>query len=144
MVESIETVITGAGQAGLSTSYFLQRAGREHLILEKARKPADSWRNQRWDSFTFVTANWFFQLPGGAYDGPEPDGFIPRDELVSRFERYAEKYQLPILLNTCVSSVEREDDRGSLVRTEKKEFRAHNVVAANGWFQVGKIPPFSQ
>ena len=112
MVESIETVIIGAGHAGLSTSYILKQRGREHVVLDKASKPGDSWRSQRWDSFTFVSPNWNFQLPGGEYDGPDPDGFMTRDELVGRFDKYVEKNQLPIAFNTCVTSVEPVDGPG--------------------------------
>ncbi|HEX7974401.1 MAG TPA: NAD(P)-binding domain-containing protein, partial [Anaerolineales bacterium] len=143
MVESIETVIIGAGQAGLATSYFLKQQGYEHVILEKASKPGDSWRSQRWDSFTFVSPNWTFQLPGGAYDGPDPDGFMPRDELVGRFEKYAEKNQLPIAFDTHVTSVQTVDDGSFLVQTQEKDYCARNVVAANGWYQVGKTPSFA-
>ena len=143
MVESIETVIIGAGHAGLSTSYFLKQQGREHLVLDKASKPGDLWRSQRWDSFTFVSPNWTFQLPGGEYDGPDPDGFMTRDEIVGRLEKYVEKHQLPIAFNTRVTSVQPVDGRGFLVQTQEKDYHARNVVAANGWFQVGKTPPFA-
>ena len=143
MVESIDTVIIGAGHAGLSTSYILKQRGREHVILDKASKPGDSWRSQRWDSFTFVSPNWNFRLPGGEYDGPDPDGFMTRDELVGRFDKYVEKNQLPIAFNTHVTSVEPVDGGSFLVQTKEKDYRARNVVAANGWFQVGKTPPFA-
>ena len=143
MVESIETVIIGSGQGGLSTSYFLKQHGSEHVILEKASQPADSWRSQRWDSFTFVSPNWAFQLPGGEYDGPDPDGFMSRDELVSRFERYVEKHQIPIAFNACVTSVQPLDGKGFLVQTQGKDYLARNVVTANGWFQVGKRPDYA-
>ena len=68
---------------------------------------------------------------------------MTRDELVGRFDRYAEKYQLPIAFNTLVTSVQPVDDRGFLVQTQEKDYHARNVVAANGWFQVGKTPPFA-
>jgi len=143
MVESIETVIIGAGQAGLATSYALKQHGREHIILEKAGGPGNSWRSERWDSFTFVSPNWTFRLPGGEYDGSDPDGFMPRNELVSRFERYAQKYQLPIAYNTPIISVQPAEGSGFLVKAPEKEYHARNVVAANGWYQVGKTPPFA-
>ncbi len=87
MVESIETLIIGAGHAGLSTSYYLKQQGSEHVVFDKAGQPGNAWRSERWDSFTFVTPNWSFLLPGGEYDGPEPDGFMTREELVSRIEQ---------------------------------------------------------
>jgi putative flavoprotein involved in K+ transport len=143
MVDSIETVVIGAGQAGLSTSYALKQQGREHIILDKAGSPGNSWRSERWDSFTFVSPNWTFKLPGGEYDGPDPDGFMTRAELISRFDRHVEKHQLPVAYNSQVTSVLPVDGGDFLVQTQDKEYRARNVVAANGWFQVGKIPPYS-
>lgn len=143
MAESIETVIIGAGHAGLSTSYTLKQRGREHVILDKASQPADAWRSQRWDSFTFVSPNWAFQLPGGAYDGPDPDGFMNKTELVARFDRYVEQHQLPIEFNTTVTSVQPLEGGGFLVQTQDKDYRVRNVVVANGWFQLGKTPPFA-
>lgn len=144
MVESIETVIIGAGQAGLSTSYFLKQQGREHVVLDKASKPGDAWRSQRWDSFTLVGPNWTFQLPGGEYDGPDSDGFMTKEEIVGRFDQYVKKYQLPISFNTCVTSVQPVDGRGFLIQTQEKDYHTRNVVAANGWYGTGKIPPFAK
>lgn len=143
MVETIETVIIGAGQAGLSTSYELKQRGCEHIVLDKASRPGNAWRSERWDSFTFVSPNWSFQIPGGEYDGPDPDGYMTRDELVGRFDRYAEKYQLPIAYNSQVLSIQPGDGRGFRIHTQEKDYHARNVVAANGWFQVGKTPSFA-
>ena len=81
MPERIGTVIIGGGQAGLSVSRELAQAGVGHVVLERGRV-GQSWRG-RWDSFCLVTPNWSVQLPGHAYDGPDPDGFMPRDELVT-------------------------------------------------------------
>ena len=62
-MECIDTIIIGGGQAGLATSFYLKRQGREHLVLERADRPGAAWQ-QRWDSFTLVTPNWAFRLPG--------------------------------------------------------------------------------
>ena len=74
MVEPAGVIVIGAGQAGLATSHELTRAGLEHVVLEGGRV-GESWRG-RWDSFCLVTPNWTVQLPGGAYDGGDPDGYI--------------------------------------------------------------------
>ena len=71
MQRTIETVIIGGGQAGLSVSYCLGQAGREHVILEQADRPAHAWRDDRWDSFTLVTPNWSFLVPGAEYGFPD-------------------------------------------------------------------------
>ena len=82
MVAKIETIIVGGGQGGLSTSFFLSQKGLEHVVLEQAAKAGNVWRNDRWDSFTLLTPNWSFQLPGAAYQDSEPDGFMARAEIV--------------------------------------------------------------
>jgi hypothetical protein len=102
--ERVETVIVGGGQAGLAISYHLSHRGRAHTILEQASQPADAWRNQRWDSFTLVTPNWTVRMPGAEYQGNDPDGFMPRDEVVTYFEDYIEHFGLPIQYGVRVSS----------------------------------------
>lgn len=143
MVETIETVIVGGGQAGLSTSYFLKQHGREHIVLERSALPGNAWRNERWDSFTFVTPNWTFLLPAGEYDGPDPDGFMTRAEIVRRFEQYTARHGLPVAFNTRVTSIQPADGSGFLVHTQDKDYRARNVVVANGVFSAKNRPEFA-
>jgi putative flavoprotein involved in K+ transport len=145
-MEKIETIIVGGGQAGLSTSYHLKQLGREHIVFEQAEKAGNAWRNDRWDSFTLVTPNWSIQLPGAHYDGNDPDGFLPKAEIVAYFERYVEKFDLPVQFKTSVMEVAPLDakrSKGYQVKTEGKTFQAKNVVMATGSFQKPKIPAFS-
>src|SRR5215218_7622267 len=85
-MEQLEAAVVGGGQAGLAVSTELRALGIEHAVLERGRV-AQTWRD-RWDSFCLVTPNWNVQLPGYAYGGADPDGYMPRDELVAYFERY--------------------------------------------------------
>ena len=87
MTDRIGTVVVGGGQAGLAVSRELTRAGVGHVVLERGRV-GETWRG-RWDSFCLVTPNWSVQLPDHPYDRDEPDGFMPRDEVVRYLERYA-------------------------------------------------------
>jgi cation diffusion facilitator CzcD-associated flavoprotein CzcO len=80
-------VVVGGGQAGLAVSYELTALEVGHVVLERGRV-GQTWRD-RWDSFSLVTPNWSVQLPGGAYGGDDPDGFMPRDEVVRHLESYA-------------------------------------------------------
>jgi putative flavoprotein involved in K+ transport len=75
---TLDTVVVGAGQAGLGTSYFLQRNRRNHIVLERGRI-GETWLSQRWDSFQLNSPNSISTLPGLPYEGPEPDGFWRRD-----------------------------------------------------------------
>ncbi len=144
MVEKIDTVIVGGGQSGLSVSYYLNRAGRENIILEKASLPADAWRNRRWDSFTLVSPNWTFKIPGGEYTGSEPGAFMPRDEIVRRFESYVKENDFPVSYSTEVTRVEPITNTYRYrVTTNDKSYEAMNVVIATGLYHKVKIPPFA-
>ena len=63
-------------------SYCLGQRGIGHLVLEAATL-AHEWRDRRWDSFCLVTPNWQCLLPGYPYAGPDPHGFMLRDEIVT-------------------------------------------------------------
>jgi putative flavoprotein involved in K+ transport len=142
-MDHVDTVIVGGGQAGLATSYFLTQHGREHVVLEQAEQPAHVWTDERWDSFTLVSPNWAFKVPGAEYDGPNPDGYMPREEIVTRFADYVERYHLPIQCNTSVTAVEPMDSAGYRVQTSAGMMRANNVVIATGMEQRPKLPPFA-
>jgi putative flavoprotein involved in K+ transport len=133
MSETVELVVIGAGQAGLSLSCELSRAGVEHVVLERGRV-GESWRG-RWDSFCLVTPNWSMQLPGGNYQGPDPDGFMPKDEIVQHFVRYATAIQAPVREGIEVFAVDPVGTNRFVIRTSQGEIRARSVVVASGGFQ---------
>lgn len=141
MTEQVETIIVGAGQAGLSTSYHLTQQGYEHVILEQANQAAPVWRN-RWDSFTLITPNWTIRLPGAEYQGDDPDGFTTRDEIIAYFEDYIQRFDVPVRYGIQVTSVE-PIESGYLVTTNDAQYQATNVVIAAGMYQRPKLPPFS-
>jgi putative flavoprotein involved in K+ transport len=140
--KQIDTLIVGGGQAGLSTSYYLSQQGNEHIVLERSSHPAHVWRDDRWDSFTLVTPNWAFRIPGAEYRGDDPDGFMPREQIVARFEEYPKTYRLPVQYGVDVFSIEHENEEYS-VHTNQGDWRANNVVIATGLFQTPKIPASS-
>lgn len=141
MTERMDTIIIGAGQGGLSTSYCLKKLGHEHIVLEKEDRVAGAWRH-RWDSFTLITPNRMLRLPGAEYQGDNPDGFLSREEVVNYFEKYVDDYQLPLRYGVQVISIESTDD-GYLLKTNAGELEAANVVVATGFFQTPRIPSFS-
>ncbi len=144
MRDQIETIIVGGGQAGLGLSYHLAQRGREHLVLEQAAQPGEAWRNHRWDSFTLVTPNWSFLVPGAEYDGDDPDGYLPREAIVARFERLVEQHRLPVQFQQHVTSVQPGPaDDGYTVTTAERVYHARNVVIATGFYQRGKIPAYA-
>jgi putative flavoprotein involved in K+ transport len=133
MTERVETIVIGAGQAGLSVSYHLTRRGREHLVLERG-EVADTWRTKRWDGFYLNTPNWAQQLPGHEYRGPEPDAFSPLAEVVSYLEDYARAIPAPVRRGVRVTAV-RRDGETNRVETDDGELLATNVIVAAGAYQ---------
>jgi putative flavoprotein involved in K+ transport len=137
-MEQFETVIVGGGQAGLAASHQLTELGVEHVVLER-RRIAQTWRD-RWDSFCLVSPNWFIQLPGGAYGGNDPDGFLPRDEIVAHLEGYQRAHALPVREGVEATSVESGHD-GFRIRTTAGDLHARSLVLATGAYQRPYRPP---
>lgn len=128
----VDAVVVGGGQAGLATSHELSARGIEHVVLERGRV-GQTWRT-RWDSFCLVTPNWSVQLPGFAYDGPDPDGYLGRDELVAYLERYASSSKAPVREGVEVTGLS-SDGEGFVVKTSDGDVRSKVVVLATGAYQ---------
>ncbi|MFX1448909.1 MAG: flavin-containing monooxygenase [Promethearchaeota archaeon] len=138
-INKINTIIVGGGQSGLSVSYFLKKEGIDHIIFEKAEKPAFAWREQRWDSFTFVTPNNMISLPGVSYKDFNfpPDEFLPKEDIIKYFEEYVEINKFPIQYNVEVTEISKFDSKW-VVKTSNGDYIAQNVVIATGFFQTPK------
>jgi putative flavoprotein involved in K+ transport len=113
------------------------------MLLEQSDQAGAAWRDGRWDSFTLVTPNWAFRLPGAEYQGGDPGGFLPRDEVVAIFASYAQRFDLPLRTGVRVEAVEAAGDGGFTVRTADTVYHARNVVMATGLFQSPRIPAFA-
>jgi putative flavoprotein involved in K+ transport len=143
MTEQIETVVIGGGQAGLALSYYLTQEGRTHLVLEQGRV-GETWRSGRWDSFTLNTPNWMTRLPGFPYQGDDPDGFLPRKDIVAYLEQYAASFHAPLQCGVRVTAVRQQSGgNGYVVEAEGITVKARNVVLATGAYQKPKLPAVS-
>lgn len=137
-IERIEVVVVGGGQAGLAMSHELTVRGVGHAVLERGRV-GQTWRG-RWDSFCLVTPNWSVQLPGGAYSGDDPDGFLPRDSIVSHLGTYAASFGAPVREGIAASSLDAAPDGGLLLTTSGGEIWAETVVLCTGAYQRAHRP----
>ncbi len=138
-----EVIVVGAGQGGLSTSYCLTEHGVDHVALERG-EVGDSWTRRRWDSFCLVTPNWSIRLPGAEYDGPDPDGFLPREDFVAYMERWTEAFGCPLRTGVTVARIGPAEDDAFSVETDAGPLRAPVVVVATGTMQVPRRPPFAE
>jgi putative flavoprotein involved in K+ transport len=141
-MEQVDTVVVGAGHAGLATSHELTRLGVEHVVLDRGAV-ASRWRDERWDTFCLLTPNWATWLPGWHYTGPDPHGFMVKDEIVDYFEGYARSFSAPVRENTEVLSLEADGSHAYRVHTDRGEIGARAVVVATGPFQQPRRPAWS-
>ncbi len=138
----VETVVVGAGQAGLGMSYFLRAADREHIVLDRRSTLGGGWQD-RWDAFGLVTPNWTASFPGKPYDGAEPDGFMPRDEIVRRVAAYGTAIDVPVRLETEVTRLGMHAGGGFRLETNDGSVDADSVVVATGGYHVPRVPPMA-
>ena len=135
---AIDVVVIGAGHAGLAISQLLNTQGVEHVVLERG-EIANSWRNERWDSLKLLTPNWQTRLPGCAYDGDDPNGYMSVKELIQFLDDYAATTNAPIVTGCEVTSVRRIAERYR-VTTNRGTWFARAVVLAKGACNKPSVP----
>jgi len=131
-------VVIGAGQAGLAMSHHLGNRSIDHVVLDRG-EVAHSWRTERWDSLRLLTPNWMSRLPGRRYDGPDPDGFMTRNEAIVFLEDYGRRIGAPIRQHVNVQHV-RARDAGFEVVSDQGTWRCDAVVAATGACSEPHLP----
>ncbi|MEI4487867.1 NAD(P)/FAD-dependent oxidoreductase [Frigidibacter sp. MR17.14] len=138
--EKIDTLVVGAGQAGIAMSEHLSREGVPHLVLERNRI-AEAWRSQRWDSLVANGPAWHDRFPGLAFDDIPPESFPAKERMARYFEDYAAQIAAPVRTGVEVTRVRRCEGRpGFTVSTSQGEIEAQRVVVATGPFQVPSVP----
>jgi putative flavoprotein involved in K+ transport len=135
-VTRTDTIVVGAGQAGLALSHRLSRAGHEHVLLDRGRV-GQSWHD-RWDSLTLLSPNWMNRLPGDDAHR-DPDGFLTRTEFVAYLEAYAASFDAPVVTGVDVTRIERRGE-GFRVTTTEGEWLSSSVVLATGDAAVPHVP----
>jgi putative flavoprotein involved in K+ transport len=134
----VDVAIVGGGQAGLAASHALTARGIEHVVLERGRV-GQTWRD-RWDSFCLVTPNWTVDLPSHPYAGEDPDGYLPRDEIVETLVAFAASSRAPVREGVTVDGIETTGD-GFTLQTSDGEQNARVVILATGAYQRSHRPP---
>lgn len=139
-ISEIDTLVVGAGQAGVAMSEHLVKQDIPHLVLERSRI-AERWRTGRWDSLVANGPVWHDRFPGMEFSGLDPDAFAPKDRVADYFEQYAKAICGPIHTGVDVRKVTRNIGRpGFMVETSEGSIQASRVVAATGPFQRPIIP----
>jgi putative flavoprotein involved in K+ transport len=132
------TVVIGAGHTGLAVSHFLSRRSIDHVVIERG-EVANGWRTQRWDSLRLLTPNFQSRLPGVAYDGDDPEGFMTMPEVIDFIDGYARASGAPVRTHTTVTAIEATGD-GYHVITDQGAWDAPTVMLATGGSAVPHVP----
>ena len=140
-MKSATAIIIGAGHCGLAMSNHLTARSIDHVVIERG-EVANSWRTERWDSLRLLTPNWQTRLPGYAYAGNDPHGFMTVPEVVQFVQRYAEHSRAPVVTGTRVTRV-RQRDGGYEVSTSEGSWRCRKLVIASGACNVASVPSVS-
>ncbi len=140
-MRSTDVAIMGAGQAGLSASQVLGSLGIAHVVFDRGRV-AERWRSQSWDSLSLLTPNWMNRLPGHAYAGPEPDGFLKAPGIAGFLDDYAHRIAAPLEAGCAVQAVTRHGTEFRLL-TSRGTWRARAVIAATGHCETPAVPAFA-
>ncbi|MBW4489838.1 MAG: MSMEG_0569 family flavin-dependent oxidoreductase [Trichocoleus desertorum ATA4-8-CV12] len=144
MQNHYSVIVVGGGQSGLSISYCLKERGIDHIIFEK-NQIGYAWRTKRWDSFCLVTPNWQCKLPGYAYPGDDPHGFMKKDEIVQYVEDYAASFDPPIHQGVAVLKVRKDEVQNVFeVTTSSGDYTADQVVVASGSYHLPKVPKIAE
>lgn len=132
MEASVDTIVVGAGQAGLAAGYQLQRTGVPFVILEASDEAGGSWPHY-YDSLRLFSPARFSSLPGMAFPG-DPERYPARDEVIAYLRGYAARFQFPIVTGARVETISRSSDLFHVRTAGGRSFLAQNVIAATGAF----------
>jgi putative flavoprotein involved in K+ transport len=138
--ERIQTVIIGAGQAGLAAAYYLKRRGLPFILLEAHQRVGDAWR-KRWDSLHLFTPARFDSIAGLRFPAP-PRSFPSKDAMADYLESYVQRFDLPVRTGMRVEKVARRGDRFEVTAGDHV-FEAENVIVAMASFQKRVLPEFA-
>jgi len=137
----LDFVVIGAAQGGLSMAYYLEKLGKDYVVVDKENEVGASWLN-RWDSLTLFTPAEFNNLPG--MDFPAEKGYYPnKKEVADYFKQYVQRFTIKVQLNTLIHEVKKEKGIFTL-KHQNGEFQTKNVVIATGPFHIPYTPSFSK
>lgn len=141
-IPDYDTIIIGGGQAGLSAGYFLKKLSQKFVILAKDKRIGDNWR-RRWDSLRLFTPVYYNKLPGMRFPSNNPDYLPDKNETGDFLNTYAQKFELPIHLDTEVIKIE-GDAHSFVIKTRTNSYTSRNVIVATGAFHNPYVPDFSK
>ncbi|WP_110239505.1 NAD(P)-binding domain-containing protein [Nocardioides gilvus] len=132
----LDTVVIGAGQAGLSASHHLRRLGVEHVVLDANPAPGGAWQH-RWDSLTMTDVHGVADLPDAT--APGRSGERANEAVPTYFAAYEASHDLPVIRPVRVDEVLSDGDL-LRVRAGEREWLTRTLVNATGTWTRPFVP----
>ena len=134
----LDYVVIGGAQAGLAMAYHLKQMNKKFIVLDGENEIGASWLN-RWDSLKLFTPTEYNHLPGLDFDAPK-NHYPSKFEVADYFKTYVDKFEIPVKLNTLVTSVKKKE-KTFCVEHKDGVIETKNVIVATGPFHIPYTPP---
>lgn len=135
-----DVVVIGAGQAGLSSAYYLRRAGVDFVVLDAESGSGGAWRHT-WDSLRLFSPAGYSSLPGWLMPASREKGYPTREDVIDYLSRYEERYQFDIRRPVHVERVVC-DEKCMRVETSAGTWRARTILNATGTWSHPFLPSY--
>ncbi|WP_309573439.1 NAD(P)/FAD-dependent oxidoreductase, partial [Deinococcus sp.] len=134
----LDSVVIGAGSAGLAAAYWLQRCGLSFTVLEAGAAATGSWPAY-YRSLTLFTPARHSALPGLPFPG-DPERYPSRDDMAAYLQTYAGHFAFPVEAHAEVIDVRRQAGHFTVTMRDGRRWAARSVVAASGTFRRPHMP----
>jgi len=139
-MNTIPTLIIGAGPAGLATAGRLRRAGHDFILLEQSNQIAHRWQNH-YERLHLHTVKKFSDLPFMPFPKEYPN-YVPREQLVEYYENYAKEMEIKPVFNSEVNSIRKEGNKWTTTTGKGDTYQSENVVICTGFNRIPFRPQF--
>ncbi|WP_182523945.1 NAD(P)-binding domain-containing protein [Nocardioides dongkuii] len=138
-MEVLDSLVIGAGQAGLSASYHLRRRGLTHVVLDADAAPGGAWQH-RWDSLTMHDVHGIAELPDA--DPPTDRAGRANVAVPAYFAAYEREHGLPVLRPVRVDAVTAGEDGLLVTRAGERTWTSRTLVNATGTWSQPFVPRY--
>lgn len=138
VVDVLDSVVIGAGQAGLAASYHLQQRRVDHVVLDANPAPGGAWQH-RWDSLTMDDVHGVADLPDSV--APPPTAQPANQVVPGYFAAFERRHRLPVVRPVRVGRVFSDGDV-LVVRAGERSWRTRTLVNATGTWTRPFVPHY--
>jgi cation diffusion facilitator CzcD-associated flavoprotein CzcO len=138
MTRETNTIVIGAGPAGLAVGAVLRRADVPFVMLERAERVGESW-HRHYDRLHLHTPKSHSALPYRAYPRAYPR-YPSRQQVVEYIDDYARAFALAPEFGRDVQRCVRGADGVWDVATNAGNYRGRRLVVATGYNRVPNVP----